>query len=443
MNTQITEEQAQANNKTFRRYVAKSGTVLPDCPARHVSSRDAHGLRAKIRDVMTDLNKRSDREGRELNDEEMIVFAEAADFIAGLSNSIDLDQYTRTVVGANGKGGSWVDAATGRPLTVLNSTDKLADNSRDDHRHGGISFGDIVRGMATGRASPDVRNALSEGTDSQGGFTVPAILLPQLIDRMRAQQTVIKAGARTVMLDTMKTTIARLDTDPTAAWRNENAAVANSDAVFSAVVLQPRSLAVIVQLSMELLEDSINLNEAMQRAFSGSFAVELDRVALFGSGTAPEPRGIFNTTNIGSVSMGANGLALTNYDPFIDAWQALADANSPQPSAAIMAPRTSAKIAKLKDAQNQPLRKPPLIEALPMFSTTSTPITQTQGTSNIASSIIVGDYTQLLFGIRTDLRIQLLRELYAATGQYAFLCHLRADVAVEHPQAFCKIIGVL
>ena len=89
------------------------------------------------------------------------------------------------------------------------------------------------------------------------------------------------------------------------------------------------------------------------------------------------------------------------------------------------------------------MRKPPLLESLPMYSTTSTPITQTQGSSNVASSIIVGDYTQLLFGIRTDLRIQLLRELYAATGQYAFLCHLRADVAVEHPQSFCKIIGVL
>ena len=445
MSTQISEAQEQANNQIFRRYVARGGTILPDCPARSVPSRDAHGLRAKIRDTMGEITKRSDREGRELTDEEMTVYTEAANFIAGLSTAIDLDQVTRTVSGASNKASTWVDAATSRPLTVLASTDKLADNpnARDDGRHGGINFGDIVRGMATGKASPDVRNALSEGTDSAGGFTVPSILLPQLIDRMRAQQTVIKAGARTLMLDSMKTTIARLDTDPTAAWRNENAAVANSDAVFSAVVLQPRSLAVIVQLSMELLEDSINLNEAMQRAFSGSFAVELDRVALYGSGTAPEPRGIFNTAGIASVSMGANGAALTNFDPFIDAWQALADANSPEPTAAIMAPRTAAKIGKLKDTQNQPLRKPPLIESLPMYGTTSTPITQTQGSSSVASSIIVGDYTQLLFGIRTDLRIQLLRELFMQTGQYAFLCHLRADVAVEHPAAFAKIIGVL
>ena len=441
MSTQISEAQAQANNLLFRRYMAKGGTILPDTIARQIPSRDAHGLRAKIRDTMGEITKRSDREGRELTDEEMTVYSEAATFIAGLSSSIDGEIAARTVSGA--MTGSWVDAGTGKPLTVLNSTDKLADNARDDGRLGGINFGDIVRAMATGKATPEIRNSLSEGTDSQGGYTVPAILLPGLIDKMRAQQTVVRAGARFVLLDSMKTTLARLDSDPVAAWRNENAAVANSDAVFSAVVLQPRSLAVIVQLSMELLEDSINLNEAMQRAFSGSFAVELDRVALYGSGTAPEPRGIFNTSGIASVSMGANGAALTNFDPFIDAWQALADANSPEPTAAIMAPRTSAKIAKLKDTQNQPMRKPPLLEALPMYSTTSTPITQTQGSSSVASAIIVGDYRQLLFGIRADLRIQLLRELYAATGQYAFLCHLRADVAVEHPAAFCKIIGVL
>ena len=142
MSTQITEAQAQANNLTFRRYMAKGGTVLPDRPARDVPSRDAHGLRAKIRDTMSEITKRSDRAGRELNDEEMTVYSEAANFIAGLSTAIDLDQFTRTVVGA--ATGSWVDAATGRPLTVLNSTDKLADNARDDGRHGGISFGDIV-----------------------------------------------------------------------------------------------------------------------------------------------------------------------------------------------------------------------------------------------------------------------------------------------------------
>ena len=442
-NLLITEEQAQINNRSFRRYMAKGGVTLPDTLARDVNARDAHGFRAKIRDAMSEITNRSDREGRQMSDTEMVIYTEGAEFISGLSTAIDLEATTQRMVGA--ATGSWVDAASGRPLTVLNSTDKLADSARDDSRLGGINginFGDIVRGLA-GRATPDVRNALSEGTDSAGGYTVPSFLIPQLIDKMRALQTCVKLGGRTLMLDGMRTTIARLDADPVAAWRNEGAAIATSDAAFSAVVLQPRSLAVLVILSQELLEDSVNLSEGLARAFAGSFAVELDRVALFGSGTAPEPRGIFNTAGVNIFSMGVNGSALTNFDPLVDGWQTLADANSPGPTGAILAPRSLAKIGKLKDTQNQPLRKPPMIEAMPLLSSTSVPITQTQGSSSVASSIIVGDFTQLLFGIRTDLRIQLLRELYAGTGQFAFVCHLRADIAVEHPQAFCKIIGVL
>ena len=78
-----------------------------------------------------------------------------------------------------------------------------------------------------------------------------------------------------------------------------------------------------------------------------------------------------------------------------------------------------------------------------MLTSTSVPITQTQGSSSVSSSIIMGDFTQLLFGIRMSLRIQLLRELYAGTGQFAFVCHLRADIGIEHPAAFAKIVGVL
>ena len=159
MSTQISEAQAQANNLLFRRYMAKGGTILPDTIARQISPRDAHQFRAKLRDTMGEITKRSDREGRELTDEEMTVYTEAADFIAGLSTAIDLDHGARAAFGANSKASTWIDAATGRPLTVLNSTDKLADNSRDDGRLGGITFGDIVRGMAGGKSSPDVRNS--------------------------------------------------------------------------------------------------------------------------------------------------------------------------------------------------------------------------------------------------------------------------------------------
>lgn len=285
--------------------------------------------------------------------------------------------------------------------------------------------------------------SLSEGTDSAGGFTVPTHLLRTLVDKMRAQTVSIRAGAQTIMLDTDKTTIARVASDPVAGWRLENAVIAESEPTFEAITFTARSLAVLVKISRELLDDSINLEDALMNAFARSMAVSVDRVALFGSGTAPEPRGVFNTTGIGSVSMGANGAALANYDKLLDVQQTLQDANAADITGLIMAPRTSTAFAKLKDTTGQPLRKPEAISTLPFFTTTTVPVNQTQGSASTASCVIAGDFTQMLVGVRSHLRIELLRELFAENHQYAFVAHLRADVQLAHPESFAVLKGII
>ena len=198
----------------------------------------------------------------------------------------------------------------------------------------------------------------------------------------------------------------------------------------------------LVKISRELLEDSINIGDILTGALANALALELDRVALLGSGTAPEPRGIFNTSGILSQSQGDNGAALTGFGPLVTAWGALAAENC-APNAMVMAPRTRTTLGGLLATDNQPLNPPPLIAGVPMLVTSQMPITQTQGTANNASSIIIGDFTRLLIGVRTGLRIELLKERYAENMQYAFVAHLRADIAVEQPKAFLKLIGVI
>lgn len=308
-----------------------------------------------------------------------------------------------------------------------------------------FGFGDFVKGMVTPSGSPEIQAALSEsGGISTGDVTVPVNLLSGLIDLMRAKTVCIQAGALTVPIESETTNIARISADPTPAWRSEAGAVALADPTFERVQFKPQSLAVLVKVSDELLSDSVNINEAILQCFAGAFAVELDRVGLLGSGSAPQPHGIAGTTNVGSVDMGTNGAALTNYDPFVDAISALLSANAEMPTAAIVAPRTLTKAAKLKDTLGQPMRKPDLLQNVPFLSTTSIPITQTHGTSSVASEAIVGDFKQLMFGIRTKLRIRILQERFMGDNlQYGFLADLRADVALRHPQSFCEVVGIL
>ncbi len=301
-----------------------------------------------------------------------------------------------------------------------------------------VTMGHLLKGMITPSRDPSVRAALAGGADATGGFSVPDITLSRFIDHLRAAIVCMRAGAATVPLISDKTTIARTATDPTAAWRAEAGAVAESEPTFEGVVFVPRSLAVLVKASREVIEDSVNIEQALEQAFIGALSVELDRVALNGSGTPPEPKGISNTTGVGSV---AGGGALTSYDKVLDALYEILVDNGPMPTAMVMPPRTTIALAKLKEStSNAPLAMPPLLANIPSFTTTSMPITESPGT---ASKIILGDFTQLYFGIRTELRIEVLRELYAGNLQLGYIAHLRADIGVAHPESFAMVTGIV
>jgi HK97 family phage major capsid protein len=63
-------------------------------------------------------------------------------------------------------------------------------------------------------------------------------------------------------------------------------------------------------------------------------------------------------------------------------------------------------------------------------------------TSSLTDVVVLGGFDQLLLGVRSSLRVEILRERYAEFVQYGFLGHLRMDVALEHPEAFAQITAV-
>lgn len=332
----------------------------------------------------------------------------------------------------------------GNDALVLAPADRFASlGGRVGSSMARYGFGDFIKALVVPSSDPGIRAELSENTDSAGGATVPTHLLYQLIDAMRAQTVVVRAGARTVPLETLKTSMARVASDPTAAWRLENSPINVSDPTFEKVEFVAKSLAVLVKVPRELMEDAVNLNEALMGSFAGAMAVEVDRVALFGSGTNPEPRGLYTTTGVSSVEMAANGAALANWGKVLDTLLELQNANAPDPSAMVMAPRTWRTIAGFVDTTNQPLRAPEAIAPIPRMTTKNVPVNQTQGSATNASCIVIGDFSQLMLGVRTALRVEVLRERYAENHQLAFVAHLRMDVQVAKPKAFAILKGII
>lgn len=371
------------------------------------------------------------------------LMAMASDTIDRAQRQLDRD--VKLLSQSTGAADRWVDADRASILVMRKGTDFRAAYAAEGQSEG-LSLTDFVRGIAKVKTTSAVRNALSVGTDSAGGYAVPTILMPGILEALVPASTLLQAGAGMVDIAGAGKTFntAAISAIPTAAWRAESGNVSQSDPTFRLVSATPRSLAFYFKVSRELLQDALNLEAALRTAITQSFAKALDLVGLRGSGTAPEPRGILNTSGIQAVANGANGasLATTTYTNFISALQSLLAADAPAPTAVIMAPRSLTTLAGLLDTTNQPRQAPPAIAKIPFLSTSQVPVNLTVGTSTDCSEIYMGDFTKLVFIMRERPSIQLADQLFSGTGEIGFICHVRADVAIQYPAAFAVVTGV-
>jgi HK97 family phage major capsid protein len=333
-------------------------------------------------------------------------------------------------------------AVAEEPETVgLKPEQRMVDHVARMGNHGdiGVTTGAFLRALILGARNDAEKRALSEGTPGAGGYTVPDVLSARLIDKLRAASVTIRAGALTVPLTSDTNYVARVLTDPEPAWRSEAGPVGDSGPTFDRITFTPRSLAVLVKVSRELLEDSLNIETALPNIIAEAMAREVDRVALFGSGTPPEPKGVVNFSDIQTIALNA---AITNYSPLVKARTKIRNANAPGASAFIMHTEDEGAFADLRESTTgQPLNVPPAIAQVPILSTTAVPGDLTASPPD-DTQIVTGWFPYLLIGMRSQLRIEVLKERYADNMQYGFLAHLRMDVAAEHENAFVKITGI-
>jgi HK97 family phage major capsid protein len=299
-----------------------------------------------------------------------------------------------------------------------------------------LTFGHFLRAIQFGPRNEQEQRVLSIGTPSAGGYTVPQPLLIQFIDNLRKATATIRAGAVIVPMESKTLSLARLDNDPAPAWRVENNAVTQSDATFGQVLLDAQSLSVEVLTSRELAADSVNLEAMLQTSFVNTFAVELDRVALVGSGTGPEPEGVLNATGVSEIDLG--GAGMTRYQTLIALRRNVQKANA-NPTGWIMNNETDSELASLEASDKQPIQPPLYFTELDRFVTEGVPSNLGVGTDE--SPVFVGNWADLLIGLRTDVEIMLNPFLRAGNGQVSFFVHMRADIALARPASFGRIIG--
>jgi HK97 family phage major capsid protein len=312
-----------------------------------------------------------------------------------------------------------------------------------------LSLARAVRGAVLGdwSGADAERRAMGTTTSTLGGFLVPSPISANIIDMARNRVCVVLAGALTIPMETADLTVVQVTTDPTAAWRAEGETISESDGGFAALNLSTKSLAALVRCNAELLEDVPAFQAQLEIQLAAALALKLDYAALYGIGAASEPRGLRNDPNVNEVSMGTNGAAATTFDEYLDAAQKVEDANG-MPTACIYAPRTKNKLAKLVtgiSGDKTKLVPPADFTALRRFVTNQVGVAETQGSSSVASTSFVGDFTHMALAIRSNIVIEASRtaDTAFAKNQIMIRAIMRADVAVIRPTHFCRIVGIL
>jgi HK97 family phage major capsid protein len=150
--------------------------------------------------------------------------------------------------------------------------------------------------------------AMSQGTDTAGGYIVPEEAITQVIELLKANVVAYDLGARDMPCTGVPCTIPKITSAATGYWVSENSTITASDLGFEQINMTPKTVAGRVVLSNLLLETSTpTADSIIEQDLAQQLGLAVDLGVLNGSagGGAGEPVGIMQTSGVNTVTTSA------------------------------------------------------------------------------------------------------------------------------------------
>lgn len=323
-----------------------------------------------------------------------------------------------------------LSAPTSRPVTNAPQAALKAEGT--DSEEYKSAFWDMIRNKGDQLA---VRNALSVGEDTEGGYTVPDEFERRLIQALeennifRQMATVIKtnSGTRKIPIanDTME-----------AQWIDEGEEIPETDTRFGQTTLSAYKLGTMIKISNELLHDSaFDLASYIAARFGVAMGNAEERAFFTGDGDK-KPLGILDETGGAGLGVTAASQTAITFDEIFDLYYSL---KSPyRRNAQFVCNETILlQLMKLKDKNDNYLWKPSLDIAKP-DTLLGRPIRTSSFMPGIAKGervLLFGDMKNYWVADRQARTFRRLNELYARTDQVGFLTTQRVDGRLILPES--------
>ncbi|QAT63009.1 phage major capsid protein [Acidilutibacter cellobiosedens] len=283
--------------------------------------------------------------------------------------------------------------------------------------------------------TPEIRNSLKIGTDSEGGYLVPDEFEKTLVEGL-LEENIFRTLATIINTSSGDRKIPVVASKGNASWVDEEAPIPESDDSFGQISIGAFKLATIIKISEELLNDSVfNLESYIAKEFARRIGSAEEEAFLIGNGTG-RPTGIFNNTGGAGVGTTASTQSTIKIDEIIDLFYSL---KSPYRKKAtfIMNDSTVKEIRKLKDGNGQYIWQPSITAGEPdtILNRPVKTSSYVPGLAAGAKPIAFGDFSYYWIADRQGRSFQRLNELYAVTGQIGFKASQRVDGKLILPEA--------
>lgn len=319
--------------------------------------------------------------------------------------------------------------------------------------------------MAWTMLGADQQKALSEGTDSAGGFLVPPDAQAEMLVRVPQKAAVRGAGARVqaTSRDILKYPLVQPATATASglasgggsvfssgfigSWAGETPAFTDVDPAFGSFDVPVKKLRVATKLSNDFLADSmVNPLSFLSQNGADNMALVEDQGFLSGDGTALQPIGILNS-GITTVDVeGSTSDTISNTTSAVGSATKIIDLEYTLPGQYIanakwmMRRSIEGKVRKLVDANGRFLWPTMGGFQLPTKEIDSYPVVNSEfmpadGT-NANKVFVFGDFSNYIIAQRAQITSTILRERFADTDQTGIILWERVGGACWNIDGF-------
>ena len=316
---------------------------------------------------------------------------------------------------------------TSKPMKATN--DNKSGRATDEYKK---SFWNVMRSK---NPNPTVYNALSIGSDSEGGYLVPDEFERTLVEALE-EENIFRGFAHIIQTASGDRKIPVVASKGTAGWIDEGEDYTESDDTFGQVTLGSYKVGTLIKVSEELLNDSaFDLESYITREFARRIGNKEEEAFFTGDGSN-KPLGILSDVGGAEVGVNASSATAVTADELIDLYYSL---SSPYRKNAVwvLNDDTVKAVRKLKDSSGQYLWQPALNAGEP-DTLLGKPIKTSAYMPTVASGqkvVAFGDFSYYWIADRQGRTFKRLAELYAAKGQVGFLASQRVDGKLTLPES--------